>query len=165
MGKGRHRGRPARVFGRVVKPRIATAVVTGLFSPIGLAVASSSEPLRHEHAVREHVVARIADDGLEPAIRTAAPDEAVVWIHYARFAVRITLEREAATRVHCREPSHASEYSASSQRLRPSPRDAAGMRRAGRNTALRDAGPRIVERPLLPRLEARPERPPRSLPS
>jgi len=73
---------------------------------MALGVASSSEPLRHEHAVREHVVVRIADDGLEPAIRTAAPDEAVMWINYARFPVRITLEREAATRVNCREPSH-----------------------------------------------------------
>lgn len=86
-------------------PRIAALVIAGLVL-LGPPGASSAEPVRHEHAAREHVVVRIADDGLEPAIRMVAPDEAVVWINYARFTTRITLGREATTRAHCREPSH-----------------------------------------------------------
>lgn len=86
-------------------PRRAAVVVAGL-SLLGQSGISSADPVRHEHAAREHVVVRIADDGVEPAVRMAAPDEAVVWINYARSTVRITLGREATTRVHCREPSH-----------------------------------------------------------
>lgn len=57
------------------------------------------------------------------------------------------------------EAGTADEFAASFQRLRRSPREAVAMRRAARCTALRYAWPRIVERVLLPRLGALPERP------
>jgi len=63
------------------------------------------------------------------------------------------------------EAGTASEFAASFQRLRQSPRESAAMRRAARSTALRYSWPRIVERVLLPRLEALPERSLGSLPS
>lgn len=57
------------------------------------------------------------------------------------------------------EAGTAHEFAAAFQRLRRKPREAAAIRRAARSTALRYAWPRIVERVLLPRLEALPERP------
>ncbi|TFG91438.1 MAG: glycosyltransferase family 1 protein [Myxococcales bacterium] len=46
------------------------------------------------------------------------------------------------------------EFATAFQRLRSHPREAVAMRGAARSTALRYAWPRIVERVLLPRLEA-----------
>lgn len=46
------------------------------------------------------------------------------------------------------------EFATAFERLRSRPREAAAMRRAARSTALRYAWPRIVERVLLPRLDA-----------
>lgn len=83
------------------------AAVAVLTLSTGVIAASSSEPTQpHEHALREHVVVRITDQGIEPQIRMADPDEAIVWLNYARFPARITLDREATSRVHCREPAH-----------------------------------------------------------
>ena len=60
----------------------------------------------HEHAVRDHVVVRIAERQVQPERRTATPEQAIVWLNYASFPVRVSLRSAAATRMRCREPSH-----------------------------------------------------------
>ena len=67
---------------------------------------AAQSAMDHEHAARDHVLVRISSAGLEPSPRLATPNDAIVWLNYARFPVRVSLEANATARIHCREPSH-----------------------------------------------------------
>lgn len=99
------KGPHGRSRSRVVARRGAVAALA-----LGFTLAAHSgraEPQEaHEHAVRDHVVVRVTPFGVEPAHRLATPQEAVVWLNYARFPVRITLGDGVVARVRCSEPSH-----------------------------------------------------------
>lgn len=75
---------------------------------IGIPTLAGAEEFseRHDHAARDHVVVRVGTLGLDPIVRSATPEQAIVWLNYANFPVRITLSESAATRIQCREPSH-----------------------------------------------------------
>ena len=89
---------------RGVRLAAVAALVLGL--AFGAHSSRTESPQAHEHAVREHVVVRVTPFGVEPVQRLATPQEAVVWLNYARSPIRITLGEGVVDRVRCSEPSH-----------------------------------------------------------